>query len=68
MAKRQPKAVYDRARELHAQGRDVVAIYFLTDLNEDQVRRATDPHYAKAQQQKFARRTVLRRRGVANPR
>lgn len=68
MAKRQPKHVYDLARTLHAEGKSIIAIAFLTGLNEDQIRRAVDPEYAKAQQQKYARRNVLRSRGVSNPR
>ena len=68
MSKRQPKATYDKARALYAEGKSVIAISFLVDLDEEQIRRAVDPAYAKAQSQKFARRTVLRRRGVTNPR
>ena len=67
MARRQPKATYDKARQLYAEGKDIIAISFLVDLDEEQIRRAVDPAYAAAQQKKFARRTVLRRRGVATP-
>tara|TARA_B100000674_G_C37552425_1_gene783465 strand:+ start:82 stop:288 length:207 start_codon:yes stop_codon:yes gene_type:complete len=67
MATRKPKAVYERARQLYAEGKDIIGICFLTDLTEEQVRRAVDPAYAAAQKKKFARRTVLRRRGVTNP-
>lgn len=67
MAKRQPKAVYDKARELHAQGQGWVSIAFATGLDEEQIKRATDPDYAKKQSQMFARRNVLRKRGVTNP-
>ena len=65
--KRQPKAVYDKARALHSEGRSITAISFLVDLDEEQIRRAVDPTYAKAQRQKFARRNVLRSRGVTKP-
>tara|TARA_B100000674_G_scaffold311294_1_gene258679 strand:+ start:924 stop:1130 length:207 start_codon:yes stop_codon:yes gene_type:complete len=68
MTKRQPRAVYDKARQLHSEGKSIIAISFLVDLDEEQIRRAVDPEYAKKQSQKFARRTVLRRRGVTNPR
>ena len=67
MTKRQPKAVYEKARALHAEGKSIIAISFLVDLSEEQIRRAVDPDYAQAQSKKYARRNVLRRRGVSNP-
>ena len=66
--KRQPQHVYDTCRRLHAEGQSWVSIAFATGLDEEQIKRATDPDYAKKQSQMFARRNVLRKRGVTNPR
>ena len=68
MAVRQPKADYDQARALYAEGKSIIAISFLVDLDEEQIRRAVDPAYEKEQSNKFARRRVLCSRGVAKPR
>ena len=64
MAKRQPKAVYELARALWKEGKSVVEIMFQVPLDETQIRRACDPAFAEEQSNQFAKRTVLRKRGV----
>ena len=66
--KRQPNYIYELARTLHAEGKSLIVISLMTGLGEEQIKRATDPEHAAAQQRKYARRTVLRKRGVKNPR
>ena len=64
MTKRQPKAVYDRARQLWKEGKTVLQIQFEVPLDETQIRRCCDPDFAKQQSRAYAKKTVLRRRGV----
>ena len=64
MATRQPKAVYDRARQLWKEGKTVIQIQFELPLDEIQIRRCCDPDFAKEQSKAWAKKTVLRRRGV----